>query len=62
MSIATILLPLFVQVVLTFALLLWLGVLRRRDFKDGKIRPQEIALREPRWSPRVQQVAYCFGN
>ena len=62
MSIQFVLLPLFVEVALTFALLLWLGVLRRDDFNSGVVRPTQIALREPNWRPRTQQVAYCFSN
>ena len=62
MSIPAILLPLFVEVALTFALLLWLGVMRRDDFKTGKVRASEIALREPNWPTRTLQNAYCFSN
>jgi hypothetical protein len=62
MSIPTILLPLFVEVALTFGLLLWLAELRRRDFKNGAVNPSRIALREPNWPVRTQQVAYSFSN
>jgi len=62
MPIPFLLLPLFVQVVLTFGLLLWLGVLRRNDLKSGAVRAPEIALREPNWPARTQQVANCFSN
>jgi hypothetical protein len=62
MSIQTILLPLFVEVALTLALLLWLAVLRRNDFNNGAVRPSQIALREPNWPVRTQQVAYSFSN
>jgi hypothetical protein len=62
MPIQFVLLPLFVEVALIFGLLLWLGVVRRDDFNRGIVRPQQIALREPGWSPRTQQVAYCFSN
>jgi len=62
MPIQFVLLPLFVEVMLTFALLMWMGVLRRDDFRRGIARPEQIALREPNWSPRTQQVAYCFSN
>lgn len=62
MSIPTILAPLFLQVLLTLLLLLWLAVLRQRDFSSGAVRPSDIALREPKWSPRTQQVGYAFGN
>jgi hypothetical protein len=62
MSIQAILLPLFVEVALTLALLLWLAVLRRNDFNSGAVRPSQIALREPNWPVRTQQVAYSFSN
>ena len=62
MSIQTTLLPLFVEVALTFGLLLWLGWLRRNDLQSGGVHPSQIALREPNWSVRTQQVAYCFSN
>ena len=62
MSIQAILLPLFVEVALTLCLLLWLAELRRRDFKSGAVRPSQIALREPNWPVRTQQIAYSFSN
>ncbi len=62
MSTQAILLPLFVEVILTF--LLWIGMatLRTRDFSTGVVRPEDIALREPNWSKRTLQVAYSFSN
>ena len=62
MSIQAILLPLFVEVALTLALLLWLAVLRRNDVTSGAVHPSQIALREPNWPVRTQQVAYSFSN
>ncbi len=62
MAIQWVLLPLFVEVILTFALLLWLGVVRRQDVAGGTVKLQQIALREPHWSPRAQQVSYSFSN
>jgi len=62
MSIQAILLPLFVEVALTLGLLLWLAVLRRNDFKSGAVRLSQIALREPNWPVKTQQVAYAFSN
>ena len=62
MSIQAILLPLFVEVSLTLLLLLWLAVLRRNDIAGGAVHPSQIALREPNWPVRTQQVAYCFSN
>ncbi len=62
MSIPMILAPLFVQVALTLGLLLWLAVLRQRDFTSGAVKPGDIALREPNWPVRTRQVAYAFSN
>jgi hypothetical protein len=62
MSIPSILLPLFIEVALTFGLLLWLGVRRREDLSNGTTRVSQIALREPNWSPRTLQTAYSFSN
>ncbi len=61
MSTQAILLPLFVEVLLTFALLIWMGPLRSRDLKSG-VRPESIALREPNWSKCTMQVANAFSN
>ena len=62
MTTQAVLLPLFVEVILTF--LLWVGMatLRTRDFSSGAVRPEEIALREPNWRPRTLQFAYAFSN
>lgn len=57
-----ILLPLFCEVILTFALLFWLAPLRMRDFDTGVTRPENIALREPNWSRRSLQVSYSYSN
>jgi len=62
MSVQMILLPLFVEVVLTFVLLFWMAPLRARDFSSGAVRPEDVALREPKWSGRALQVAYSFSN
>jgi hypothetical protein len=62
MSIPTILLPLFVQVALTFALMFWMafgrvGALKRRDTTL-----RDTALGQPNWPPRVQQISNCYHN
>ena len=62
MTMQAILLPLFVEVILTFLLLFWLAPLRARDFNAGVARPDNVALREPNWSPRTLQVGYAFSN
>jgi hypothetical protein len=62
MTLPVILLPLFVEVLLTFGLLFWLAPLRARDFNSGVAHSDNIALREPNWSKPTMQVAYSFSN
>jgi hypothetical protein len=62
MTVQAILLPLFFEVILTFALLFWLAPLRAQDLNSGKTRLDDIALRQPNWSQRSLQVAYSFSN
>ena len=62
MSLQAILLPLFVEVILTFVLGCWMAGLRFRDMGSGGVRPEDIALREPNWSKPALQVAYSFSN
>ncbi len=62
MAVQEILLPLFAEAVLTFALGIWLAVLRGGDFKTGVARYDNIALREPNWSKRTLQVQYSLAN
>jgi hypothetical protein len=62
MTIQAVLAPLFVQVLLTFVLLFWMGSLRVFTVRRGEVRPGDIALREPNWPPRVQQVANAYHN
>ena len=62
MPVQFVLLPLFVEVALTLGLLVWLFLLRRRDLVSRTVHPSKIALREPNWPPRTQQVANSFSN
>jgi hypothetical protein len=62
MTLQAILLPLFVEVILTFVLLFWMAPLRTRDFSSGAVRPENVALREPNWPKRTTQVANSFSN
>ena len=62
MTIQEVLLPLFLEVILTFALLFWLAPLRTIDFSSGVARPETVALREPNWSKRSLQVGYSYSN
>jgi hypothetical protein len=62
MTVQEVLLPLFLEVILTFVLLFWLAPLRGRDFSSGLGRPENVALREPNWSQRSLQVSYSYSN
>ena len=62
MQLPFILLPLFVEVLLTFGLLIWMIPLRQGDFAGGVARQDNIALRQPNWSTKTLQVSYCFSN
>ena len=62
MSIEAILMPMFVQVALTFVLLFWMGGLRYRAFRSGEVKAEKIALREPHWPLRVLQIANAYHN
>jgi len=62
MPIQFILLPLFVQVVLTFALGFWLAGLRAPAVRRGEIKPRDIALREPNWPKHMLQVGNSYQN
>jgi hypothetical protein len=62
MSIRMVLLPLFVQVGLTFALLIGMVALRRRTLVSGETKIREIALGQPNWPVRATQVGNCYRN
>jgi hypothetical protein len=62
MTIQAVLLPLFVEVLLTFVLLCWMAYARTEAFKRGAVRAADIALREPNWPQRPTQLGNAFLN
>ena len=62
MSQAAVLIPVFVQVALTFALLFWMGSARRQAIASGETRIGDIALGQPAWPQRATQIARAFHN
>ena len=62
MSVQTVLLPVLVQVALTFALLIAMVLARRQTLVSGETRIPDIALGEPNWPKRATQIGNCFGN
>src|SRR6266851_5132740 len=62
MPVQAILAPLFVQVALTFALLVWMGAARIAAVRHGETRVRDIALGQSNWPPRIQQISNCYHN
>jgi hypothetical protein len=62
MSVQMVLLPVFVLVALTFALLLWMATARARALTGKEIRLKDIALGQPNWPERPTQIGNCFSN
>ena len=61
-SVPTVLLPVFVQIGLTFALLVWTTWSRTRALRNRDVSFKDIALREPNWPTRTTQLGSCFSN
>jgi len=57
-----ILLPVLVQVALTFLLLFWQAMLRAQSLQSGEVSIRNVALNEPNWPTKPTQVANCFNN
>ena len=62
MSIQMILIPVFVQVALTFALLLWMAFARRASLARGETKVRDIALRQSVWPAKPTQISNCYDS
>lgn len=62
MTIPAILLPVFVQVFLTFFLMFWMGRARIAAVRAGEVKVRDIALAQRAWPERVTQVSNAFHN
>ena len=62
MSVQMVLLPVLVQIGLTFALLLWMASVRTRALTGQEVSPKDIALGQPNWPQRATQIGNCFRN
>lgn len=62
MSTATILAPLFVQVLLTFSVMIGMMVFRTSALQSGTTRFEDIAMREPNWPRQPALFANAFSN
>ena len=62
MSIQFVLLPLFVQVALTFALLVWMARSRIRALKSSQVKMADVALGQFNWPTKAQQISNNFNS
>lgn len=62
MTVQSVLLPLFVQVALTFVLLFWMGSARVASLRKGEVRIRDIALGQPAWPQRATQIGNAYHN
>ena len=62
MSVQMVLLPVLVQVGLTFALLLWMASARGQALKGRETSLKDIALRQPNWPEKATQIGNCYSN
>ena len=62
MSISAVILPVLVQVGLTFILLFWMGRSRVATLKSGELKVKDIALGERVWPKRILQVQNSYQN
>jgi hypothetical protein len=62
MSVQTVLLPVFVLVGLTFALLLWMASARTRALTSRQTSLKDIALGQQNWPQQATQIGNCFSN
>ncbi len=62
MSVQMVLLPVFVQVALTLALLIGMVLARRSTLVSGQTKIRDVALGEPAWPKRATQIGNCYRN
>jgi hypothetical protein len=62
MSIQFVLLPLFVEVLLTFGVMFGMMYFRTSTLQRGETRFEDIALREPNWPVQATKFGYAFAN
>lgn len=62
MTVAAILLPVFVQIALTFALLFSTAIRRTVAINSGAVKPKDVSLRQPNWPERATLYANAFHN
>ena len=62
MSVQSVLLPVFVMIGLTFALLIGMVGARRSALVSRETKIRDIALGQPNWPVRATQIGNCYRN
>jgi len=62
MTIQMVLLPVFVQVALTFGLLFWMAYARTSSVSRGETKIRDIALGQSVWPARAQQISNNYDS
>ena len=62
MTIKMVLLPLFAQVLLTFALLVWMAKERTGSIARGETKIRDTALGQPGWPEQPTKISNCFNS
>jgi hypothetical protein len=62
MNIQMVLLPVFVQVALTFALLFWMASARTKSVVRGETKIRDTALGQPAWPEQPTKIGNCFNS
>jgi hypothetical protein len=62
MTVQAVLLPVFVLIGLTFALLIWMALSRRTALVSRETKIRDIALGQPNWPERATQIGNCYRN
>ena len=62
MTIRAMLLPLFVEVALTFVLVFWTARARTAALRSGAAKMKDTALGQPNWPPRATQIANSYNS
>src|SRR3954447_16465064 len=62
MTIQMVLLPVFVQIALTFGLLFWMAGARRATLTSGQLKVRDIALGQTAWPDRPQQISNSYDS
>ena len=62
MSVQFVLLPVFIQVGLTFYLMCWMALVRTSSIRRGEVKIRDVALGQPAWTERGTKIGNAFRN